>query len=135
MAGGSSKATGAKGLYGLTADDYRAVGADRGLLPRETQSIVWEGIRGLFNNKSLDNKTKINSIWTAVDRGDLTQQQALDLIEEASGGFSSTSWINEPRPKRSIAGGGTTMFGVPLGGIALGTLPSDDQQLPEENGI
>ena len=131
MAGGSSKATGAKGMYGLTADDYRTVGADRGLLPRETQSIVWEGIRGLFNNKSLDNKTKINSIWTAVDRGDLTQQQALDLIEEASGGFSSTSWINEPRPKRSIAGGGTTMFGVPLGGFALGTLPSDDQQLPE----
>jgi hypothetical protein len=132
MTGGASKATGTKGMYGLTADDYRSVAAERGLLPRETQSIVWEGIRGLFNNKSLDNKIKINAIWTAVDRGDLTQKQALDLIEEASGGFSSTSWINEPRPKRSIAGGGTTMFGVPIVGAAtLGALPSEKETSSE----
>ena len=132
MTGGASKATGTKGMYGLTADDYRSVAAERGLLPRETQSIVWEGIRGLFNNKSLDNKIKINAIWTAVDRGDLTQKQALDLIEEASGGFSSTSWINEPRPKRSIAGGGTTMFGVPIAGAAtLGALPSEKETSSE----
>tara|TARA_R110000744_G_scaffold354648_1_gene461076 strand:- start:18 stop:1574 length:1557 start_codon:yes stop_codon:yes gene_type:complete len=137
MAGGSSKATGSKGLYGLTADDYRFVADDRGLLPRETQSIVWEGIRGLFNNKSVDLKTKVNSVWSAVDRGELTPDQARDFIEEYSGGFSDTSWINNPRPKRSIAGGDTTMFSVPLaiGGATLGALPSEDELPPEEDGI
>ena len=135
MAGGSSKGTGAKGLYGLTADDYRFVADQRGLLPRETQSIVWEGIRGLFNNKSVDLKTKVNSVWSAVDRGDLTPDQARDFIEEYSGKFNTG--VIAPRTNRSIAAGNSTMFSVPLviGGAALGALPSEDELPPEEDGI
>jgi len=134
MAGGSSKGTGAKGLYGLTADDYRFVANQRGLLPRETQSIVWEGIRGLFNNKSVDLKTKVNSVWSAVDRGDLTPDQARDFIEEYSGQFNTG--VIAPRTNRSIAAGNSTMFSVPLaiGGAALGALPSEDELPPEEDG-
>jgi hypothetical protein len=110
LVGGSTKASGARGNYGFIADDYREVASDRGLLPREVQSITWEGVRGLFNNKSDSNKRAVNTIWSKVDSGELTQQQALDLIESAMGGFADTTWINEPRPKRSIAGGASTMF-------------------------
>lgn len=110
LVGGTSKSFGTRGNYGFIADDYREVASNRGLLPREVQSITWEGVRGLFNNKSDSNKRAVNTIWSKVDSGELTQQQALDLIESAMGGFADTTWINEPRPKRSIAGGASTMF-------------------------
>jgi len=117
LAGGSSAPTGAKGNYGFIADDYRDVAAERGFLPRETQSIVWEGVRALFNNKSPQAKRKVNAIWTAYDNGDLTQEQALNLIESEMGGFGDTKEILTPSSKRSIAKGGSTMFAS--GGLVL----------------
>ena len=116
--GGQSGSFGAKGSYGLIADDYREVAANRGLLPRELQSITWEGIRSLFNNKSDAVKRKVNTIWSRVDDGTLTQQQALDLIEAEMGGFGTPNQVLSPRTKRSISSGDTTMFA--LGGLSLG---------------
>ena len=37
--------------------------------------------------KTLPNKQKVNQIWNAYDRGDLTQEQALGLIEGCLGAF------------------------------------------------
>jgi hypothetical protein len=112
-----STPTGARGNYGQQADNYRAVASDRGLLPRETQSITWEGIRGLFTNKSPQAKRAVESIWQAHSRGDLTQQEALAMIEEQAGGFSMPNWFSEPSPNRSVRTGGRTMYGV--GGLGL----------------
>jgi len=115
--GGQNKYLGAKGNYGFIADDYRDVADNRGLLPREVQSITWEGIRSLFNNKSDAVKRKVNTIWSQVDKGNLTQQQALDLIESELGGFGATNQVLTPRTNRSISAGGSTMFAA--GGLAL----------------
>jgi len=109
--GGKDAKTGAKGNYGFIADDYRAVASNRGLLPRETQSITWEAIRSLFNNKSDNVKRRVNTIWSRVDDGSLTQKQALDLIEAEVGGFPKTQQVLTPRTNRSIGDGrSSTMF-------------------------
>jgi hypothetical protein len=123
-----SAPTGARGSYGQQADNYRAVAGEYGYLPRETQSITWEGIRGLFTNKSAKAKQNVEAIWQAHARGDLTQKQALDMIEEQAGGFKMPGWFNEPNPRRSIASGGRTMYG--LGGAGLlgaMSIPEEEQ--------
>ena len=117
-----SAGTGARGNYGQQADNYRAVAGEYGYLPRETQSITWEGIRGLFTNKSAKAKENVEAIWQAHARGDLTQQQALAMIEEQAGGFKMPGWFNEPNPERSVASGGRTMYGVGAGAGGLGLL-------------
>jgi len=123
-AGSSSKGSGAKGIYGLTADVYRDVADDRGLRPRETQSIVWEAIRTLFDKdkKNLPNKQKVNQIWNAYDRGDLTQEQALGLIEETFGSFPQR--VIDPNEKRTIKGGASTMFNK--GGLVTGLMSPEE---------
>jgi len=126
-----SAGTGARGNYGQQADNYRAVAGEYGYLPRETQSITWEGIRGLFTNKSAKAKENVEAIWQAHARGDLTQQQALAMIEEQAGGFKMPGWFNEPNPERSVASGGRTMYGVGAGVGGLGllsTMPEQEQQ-------
>lgn len=40
--------TGSTGLYGVYADAVRSLASDLNLLPRQVQSITWEGARGLF---------------------------------------------------------------------------------------
>jgi len=123
-AGSSSKGYGAKGIYGVTADVYRNVADDRGLRPRETQSIVWEAIRTLFDKdkKNLPNKQKVNQIWNAYDRGDLTQEQALGLIEETFGSFPQR--VIDPNEKRTIKGGASTMFNK--GGLVTGLMSPEE---------
>jgi hypothetical protein len=122
-----SVSTGALGNYGQQADNYRAVAQEYGLLPRETQSITWEGIRGLFTNKSAQAKANAEAIWQAHSRGDLTQAQALNMIEEQAGGFTAPGWLSQPNPKRSIASGGRTMYGVLPGGL-LGAAAAQEQE-------
>lgn len=129
-----SATTGARGNYGQQADNYRAVASEYGYLPRETQSITWEGIRGLFTNKSAKTKANVEAIWQAHSRGELSQQQALAMIEEQAGGFTMPNWFNEPNPERSVARGGRTMYGVGagLGGLGLlSTMPEQEQQKPQ----
>jgi hypothetical protein len=123
-----SDPTGARGNYGQQADNYRAVAQEYGYLPRETQSITWEGIRGLFTNKSAKAKQNAEAIWQAHARGDITQQQALNMIEEQAGGFTMPGWFSEPNPRRSIASGGRTMYGVPAAGLlgAMSMQPEED---------
>ena len=123
-AGSSSKGYGAKGIYGVTADVYRNVADDRGFMPRETQSIVWEAIRTLFDKdkKTLANKQKVNQIWNAYDRGDLTQEQALGLIEETFGSFPQK--VIDPNEKRTIKGGASTMFNK--GGLVTGLMSPEE---------
>jgi hypothetical protein len=122
-AGSSSAPYGAQGIYGLTADVYRDVADDRGLMPRETQSIVWEAVRTLMDDKkTLPNKQKVNQIWNAYDRGDLTQEQALNLIEETFGSFPQR--VIDPNEKRTIREGASTMFNK--GGLVTGLMSPEE---------
>jgi hypothetical protein len=58
---------GTKGLYPLFADAYRSAARARLLLPRQMQSITWEGIRGTFTPAQKRNKAFVDAIKSAWD--------------------------------------------------------------------
>jgi hypothetical protein len=88
---------GTVGLYGLYADAYRAAAAERGVLPREMQSITWEAVRGLFpyagktSKKAL--KPAIDNIWRRYQNGELSLDEARSQIHERAGGIEPPSWL------------------------------------------
>ncbi|GAB5503429.1 DUF7178 family protein [Pyruvatibacter sp.] len=86
--------TGSQGLYGIYADAYRDAAAQRGVLPREMQSITWEAVRGLFEAKfkTADNVQKVDDIWKLYEKGELTLQEARQRITEIAGGITRPEW-------------------------------------------
>lgn len=90
-----SAVDGAQGLYGLNAEGYRAAGKERGLLPREMQSVTWEAIRGLFTDTLKRNPGKIsdiNKVWTEYDNGSISADAARRAVEQIAGGFGEPAW-------------------------------------------
>jgi hypothetical protein len=76
--GPASSATGAKGLYGAYAEAYRRAAEERGILPRQMQSITWEAIRGLYSpaeKRSAAFRARVNDAWANHGNGSWTQQQ------------------------------------------------------------
>jgi hypothetical protein len=90
----SSSLNGASGTYGLYADVYRDAAAQRGLLPREMQSITWEAVRGLFpaEFKTEANKAAVDQIWKQFKNGDVTIDEARNEIAALAGGIRKPSW-------------------------------------------
>ena len=90
----SSSITGAQGAYGIYADAYREAARQRGVLPREMQSITWEAVRGLFpkNMKTKQNKALADAIWTDYKRGRKTIDEARNEIEKLFGGIDAPDW-------------------------------------------
>ncbi len=96
-AGGVSNTnvTGVKGLYGIYADAYREAAKQRGVLPREMQSITWEAVRGLYTDVSKRDKQfveDINNIWYKYKKGEINLQEAQDAAIERGGGIDKPSW-------------------------------------------
>lgn len=91
---GGNDYTGLSGLYPIYAQAYQNAAKKYGLLPREMQSITWEGIRGLFTNKfkNATNKSKIKGIWAEYAAGRRDLDSARAAIEEIAGGFKSPTW-------------------------------------------
>ena len=130
----SSAVTGSKGTYGIHADAVRNVGEKLGFLPRETQSMTWEAVRGLFANKSPEMKKQAVAIWRDFGSGKITQRQAQERITELAGGFSDPKWLSEARPERSIGRGGSTMYGMGAGaGGGLGMYLLDRELAKEDD--
>lgn len=91
--GGSNAYLGMKGTYAPIAEANRAAGAEVGLRPGQMQSVPWVGIRKMFDKQMKTKWGKLESsptdkIWGAYDRGDITHQEAWDMIEEATGGMA-----------------------------------------------
>lgn len=96
-AGGVSNTnvTGVKGLYGIYADAYRDAAKQRGVLPREMQSITWEAVRGLYTDVSKRDKqfvADVNNIWYKYKKGEINLQEAQDAAIERGGGIDKPSW-------------------------------------------
>jgi hypothetical protein len=70
--------TGSKGLYGAYAEAYRRAAEERGILPRQMQSITWEAIRGLYSpvqKRSGAFRARVNNAWANHGNGSWTQQE------------------------------------------------------------
>lgn len=104
----SSKVNGTSGLYGLYAEAYRRAAEERGLLPREMQSITWEAVRGLFSpefkraeqkraeangaRRKADRVATADQIWKDYTDGKLTLEQARSQVHDLAGGISVPEW-------------------------------------------
>jgi hypothetical protein len=101
--GPTNAATGNRGIYGLYDEAYRRA-ADQiqsraaaspelypawhqDVLPRSVQSVAWEAIRKLFNNKSKPNQTFATDQWNQVGNGAIDADTARKAIIERHGGY------------------------------------------------
>jgi hypothetical protein len=115
----SSKVLGLSGLYAVYAEAYRRAAEQRGLLPREMQSITWEAVRGLFsydvkrtemaalasNVKAArqDRVDTIEGIWEDYSHGDVTLEQARTRVLKLAGGINAPEWAGG-RPAADVDG-------------------------------
>jgi hypothetical protein len=96
----SSQISGEQGTYALYKEAYRRAAAARDLLPREMQSITWEGIRSMFSPEFKGpqaNKAMIDSLWKDVSSGKITADEARERALQLGGGFDRPAWY--PRGK------------------------------------
>jgi hypothetical protein len=124
----NSSVTGVKGTYGIYAEAYRRAAQERGVLPREMQSITWEAVRGLFPDtfKTAANADKVDNIWLQYRKGKLSQDEARNEVFNAAGGINAPEWERAglrpgaaPEVQPSINQGQLPGTGVP-GGSAGG---------------
>ena len=97
----SSAITGAQGTYGIHADAYRKAAKEAGVLPREMQSITWEGVRGLFPAvfKTKGNAEAVSNLWSAYKNGDVPLQAVRDAIYDMAGGIDNPTWLSSSGAK------------------------------------
>ena len=121
----SSSLTGVSGMYGVYADAYRNAAAERGVLPREMQSITWEAVRGLFKPtfKNAKNKALINNTWKEYSNGEATADNTRQRISSIAGGIERPSWavsdsgVYDPQQNSANTG---ELFGSGLAGQEAG---------------
>jgi hypothetical protein len=105
--------TGSSGLYPVYADAYREAAADlsrragRLILPRQVQSMTWEGARGLFpgEQKALTSyRAPIEQVWTDHENGLLSQADAQAGAIRAAGGVQRPDWAGPAPAAHAEAG-------------------------------
>lgn len=90
-----SKITGVKGTYGIYAEAYRRAAQERGILPREMQSITWEAVRGLYPDtfkSQAKNVDQIDGIWLQYRKGKMSLEEARDEVFRIAGGINPPEW-------------------------------------------
>jgi hypothetical protein len=96
MGGNSSNVTGVSGTNPLYQESLRRSVQGSDLVPREGQSINWEGIRGMFPSSEKGHGTNMGKLsrdlWLRYRAGKMTQREVLDAIYEASGGIKPPAW-------------------------------------------
>jgi hypothetical protein len=94
--GGAANAStyGSKGTYGLYAEAYRRAAKERGILPREMQSITWEAVRGLFEAKfkRKGNIDAIHQMWQEYRDGTRGLDEVRQSVVDFAGGVTAPEW-------------------------------------------
>lgn len=120
--GAASALTGDAGTYGIFADAYREAAAQRGVLAREMQSITWEEVRTIFDNKSEAVKRNTKSVWNEYKRGTIEADEARRQVDEIARAASKSS-SREPswaaKPPGSNAGTRSSSYEKELSGDGL----------------
>ncbi len=90
----NSSVNGVQGTYGIFAEAYRRAAAERGVLPREMQSITWEAVRGLFPDtfKTAKNSQVVDDIWLKYRKGKLSLEEARNEVIKTAGGIRPPEW-------------------------------------------
>ncbi len=118
----SSSITGSKGTYGIYAEAYRLAAKEKGVLPREMQSITWEAVRGLFSapyKAQKKNTSAIEGIWQKYRKGGISLETARSQIFGHAEGITQPDWygrgsgVNAGVPDSSFFG---KLSGVQLSG-------------------
>ena len=91
----SSSITGQQGTYPIHQEAYMRLGEDMGVIPRGVQSIAWEGVRSLFDNKSPAHKMAAREIWKRHQDGEITATQARREIFDLNNGIPIPRWMKE----------------------------------------
>ena len=98
LEGSSNNATGSRGGYGIYHEAYRRAAERLGLLPRQMQSIAWEGVRGLFSPEQKRNGSFVDqnaNIWQGFRNGQYTADEArAQILNHARGdeGLAAPDW-------------------------------------------
>lgn len=106
----NSSVSGAQGTYGIYAEAYRRAAQERGVLPREMQSITWEAVRGLFPDtfKTPKNAQQIDNIWLRYRKGRISLDEARNEVIRSAGGINPPEWQSS-----GLRGGAATEGGSP----------------------
>lgn len=91
----NSKITGVRGTYGIYAEAYRRAAEERGILPREMQSITWEAVRGLYPDtfkSQAKNVDQIDGIWLQYRQGKMSLEEARNEVFRIAGGIRPPEW-------------------------------------------
>jgi len=125
----NSSITGVQGTYGIYAEAYRRAAQERGILPREMQSITWEAVRGLYPDtfkSQAKNVDQIDGIWLQYRKGKMSLEEARNEVFRNAGGIRPPEWEGaglRPGPTQAVQPAGNTGelpgVGVP-GGNATG---------------
>lgn len=89
-----SAVNGVHGTYPLYAEAYRRAAKERGILPRQMQSITWEAVRGLFpeNMKNKKFSGMMDDIWNDYRNGKVSLHETRSRILKAAGGIRLPTW-------------------------------------------
>jgi hypothetical protein len=91
----NSSITGVQGTYGIYAEAYRRAAEERGILPREMQSITWEAVRGLYPDtfkSQAKNVDQIDGIWLQYRKGKMSLEEARNEVFRNAGGIRPPEW-------------------------------------------
>ena len=91
----NSTKTGYRGMYPFYEEAYKQAAAERGVLPREMQSITWEAVRGLFSpsyKASQKNVEFVNSVWKDYNRKKIDLDEARERILNHAGRITDPDW-------------------------------------------
>src|SRR5271165_818413 len=96
----SHAGTGQSGMYSLHHEAYRRAAEKIGILPRELQSITWEGVKSLMGDakKTPALKQAVSEIWQKHMAGELTLDGAREAIVKAANGFTRPPWMTGEKP-------------------------------------
>jgi len=121
--------SGGSPIYAVIKQAYQEIGAEKGLRPREVQSITWEAIRLLIKeaDKTDANRDEINKIWEQVQNKKLTHEQAItNIIGRFS--FGNPQWNRPTNTGANKSGVRTTEAAIQQRELDSGDIRG--QQLP-----